>query len=83
VKMGQSWDGPISPTIRGRVKKTNYIRMSKGGTGGMSELSTTLLTGRGSTRTRFEGSHSSPWKRSALVMLLKSRGTEKGPTGPH
>jgi hypothetical protein len=57
--------------------------MSKGGTGWMPKSSTALLTGRGSTSTRPGGSHSSPRKESSIVMLLKSRGTEKGPTGPH
>jgi hypothetical protein len=68
---------------RGRVKKTEYSRMSRGGTGGMPESSTVLLTGRGSTSTRPGGSHPSPGKGSGLVMSLKSRGTEEGPTGPH
>jgi hypothetical protein len=81
--IGQSWNGPISPTIRGRVKKTEYSGMSRGGTSRMPKSSITLLSRRGSTRMGLGGSHLSPIKGSGLVMLLKSCGTEEGLVGPH
>jgi hypothetical protein len=77
--IGQSWNGPISPIIRGRVKKTDYSGMSRGRTGGMPELSALLLMGRGSTPTRPGGTHLSLGKGSRLVLSLKSHGTEEGP----
>jgi hypothetical protein len=78
-----SWNGSISPTIRGRMKKVEYSRVSRGGTGGVPGSSVALLTGRGSAPTRSGGSHPSPGKGSGLVMSLKSRGTREGPTGPY
>jgi hypothetical protein len=81
--IGQPRNGPISPIIRGRVKKTEYSRMSRGGTGGMPESFGVLLTGRGSTLTRSEGAQLSFGKESGLVLSLKSCGTEEGPTGLH
>lgn len=65
------------------MKKTKYSGMSRGGIGGMPESSTALLTGSGRTLTRFVGACSSPRKGPGLVLSLKSRGTEEGPTGPH
>jgi hypothetical protein len=49
----------------------------------MLESSTILLIGRGSNLKRLGGSHPSPWKGSHLVISLKSRGMEEGPTGLH
>jgi hypothetical protein len=51
-EIDQSWNGPISLAIRGRVKKTKFSRMSKGGIGGMPESSKALLTRRDSTSPR-------------------------------
>jgi hypothetical protein len=65
------------------MKKVEYNRMSRRGTGGMPGLSTALLTGRGSTPMRPRGSHSSPGKGSGLVLSLESHGTGEGPTGLH
>jgi hypothetical protein len=42
-----------------------------------------LLVGRGSALTRFGGSRLSPGRGFVLAMLLKSRETREGPTGPH
>jgi hypothetical protein len=67
-EIGQSWNGPISLTILGRVKKTKYSRMSRGGTGGIPKSSTTLLIGRGSTSMRPGGPHPSPRKGYGLVI---------------
>jgi hypothetical protein len=82
-EIGLSWNKPISPTIRGRMKKDEYSRMSRGGTGGMPISSIVQLTGRGSTSTKLGGSHLSPRKGFGLVMSSKSRGTGERPTGPH
>jgi hypothetical protein len=60
-----------------------HCRMSRGGTSGMPESPTILMTGRGSTPTRLRGSHPAPRKGSGLVMSLKSRWMEEGPTSPH
>jgi hypothetical protein len=82
-EIGQSWNGPLTPTIRGRGKKVEYSRMSRGRNGGMHESSTALLTRIGSTPTRLGGSHMSPRKGFGLIMSLKSHRTEGGPTDPH
>jgi hypothetical protein len=73
----------LSYHIRDRVNKTAYNRMSKGGTSGMLELTTAILTRRDSTPTRPWVSYPSLGKGYGLVMSLNSRGTEKGPTDLH
>jgi hypothetical protein len=78
-----SWNGSISPTIRGRMKKTEYSQVSRGGTGGVSGSSVALLADRGSAPTRSGGSRPSPGRGFSLAMSLKSRETREGPTGPN
>jgi hypothetical protein len=82
-ELGLSWNGSISPTIRGQMKKVEYSLLFQGGLGGVSRSSAVLLTSRGSSSTRSRGSHLSPRRGSGLAMLLKSRGMREGPTGPH
>jgi hypothetical protein len=82
-EVGLSLNKLISPNIRGRMKKAQYSMMSRGRTGGMSGSSTALLSGGGSLSLRPRGSPLSLGEGSDLVMLLKSRGTGEGPTGPH
>jgi hypothetical protein len=80
---GLSWNGSISLTIRGRIKKVQYSRVSRGGTSGVPGSSVALLTGKGSAPTRFVGSHLSHGKGFGLVTSLRSHGTRESPTGPH
>jgi hypothetical protein len=80
---GLSWNGPISPTIRGGEKKANYSYLPVGDAGGMPGSFVALLDRRGSRSMRSGGSHSSLGKGSGLVMSLGSRGTRGGPIGPH
>jgi hypothetical protein len=81
-EIGLSWNGPISPTIQGRMKKVEYSRMSYGGTSGVPGLFVALLTSRGSASTRSRGSHLTPGKGFGLVKSLKSCGMWEGPKGP-
>jgi hypothetical protein len=47
-EVGLSWNGSISPTIRGRMKNAEYSLLSQGGPGGVSGSFAALLNGRGS-----------------------------------
>jgi len=48
------------------MKKSEYSRMFRGGTGGMPGSSAALLIGRGSTPTKLGGSHPFPRKGSEI-----------------
>jgi hypothetical protein len=65
-----SWNRSISPSIRGRMEKAEYSRVSRGGTDGVPGSSVVLLAGRGSALTRSRGSHPSPGRGFGLVMSL-------------
>eukprot|EP01018_Ginkgo_biloba_P000139 Gb_34460 [translate_table: standard] len=82
-EVGLSWNRLISPNIQGRMKETQNSMMSRGRTGDRFGLSTTLLSGGGSSPLRPRGSRLPLGEGSGLAMSLRSQRKGKGPTGLH
>jgi hypothetical protein len=82
-EIDMSWNGSISPIIRGQMKKTEYSQVSRGRTCGVFGLSVALLADRGSASMRSGGSLSSPARGFSLAMLLKSHEMMEGPRSPN
>jgi hypothetical protein len=82
-KVDLSWNGSLSPTIQGRMKKLEYTRLPRGVSGRVPESPIALLSGRRGALMRSGGSHPSPRRGSSLTMLLKSRGMREVPVSPH
>jgi hypothetical protein len=72
-EVGMLWNKLISLNIKGRMKKAQYSMMSRGRTGGMSRLSTALLSGGGSSPLKPRGSLLFPGEGSDLVPSLKAQ----------